>query len=77
MAHISESINSSNHNIYSYDQMSKIIVNVGNQRGENNDNHSYQITLLNNSLLMSIVYTPENYVSNVDGKYDMGKVRTY
>ena len=37
MAQISENITSSNHKIYSYDQMRKIIVNLGSKNFENKD----------------------------------------
>ena len=37
MAQISEHINSSNNKMYFYDQMSKIIVNLGSKKCKNND----------------------------------------
>ena len=61
MSQISEHINSSNHKIYSYDQMSKM---------------RKQEQLSIEFLLMIFVDTPENYLSNVDHKLDMRKVRT-
>ena len=76
MAHISEHINFSNQNIPSYDKMIRIIVNLGIRTVKNNDNSSLQHTHLNKSLLMSIIDTLENYLSNVDIKFDMRKVRT-
>ena len=76
MAQISEHINSSNHNIHSYYQMIKMTVNLGINKYKNNNTYNFQVTLLNNSLLISIFDTPENYLSNVDRKYDMRKVRT-
>ena len=75
MAQISEHINYSNQKIHSHDQMIKMIVNLGSKKGQNKD-ASCQITHLQNSLLISIVDTPENYLSNVDRKSDMIKVRT-
>ena len=54
----------------------KMIVNLGIKKGKNNNNPSPQLTCLQNSLLMSTVNTPEKYLSNVEGKCDMRKVRT-
>ena len=77
MDQISEHINFSNHKIHSYDKMSKMIVNLGSNKFENNNNNSsWQLTCLHNSSLMIIVNTPENGLSNVDQKYYMIKVRT-
>ena len=59
MAQISEHINSSNHKIHSYDEMRKMIVNLGIRKCKNNDTSTYELTRLKNSLLMSIVDTPE------------------
>ena len=66
MAHISERVNSSNHKMHSYDQMSKIIINLGSKKLENNNNSTCQIIRLHNLLLISIVDTPETYLQNVD-----------
>ena len=55
MVQISEHINSSNHKIHSYDQMREIIVNLGSNKGKNNNNNSPQLTCLQSSLLTSIV----------------------
>ena len=52
MSYITEHINSSNHNIHSYDQMSKFIVNLSSKKGKNNQNSSHQLTHLHNSLLL-------------------------
>ena len=60
----------------SYYQMIKIIVNLGSKKCENNDTSNFQITGLQNSLLMSIVKTPEKDLSNIDRKYDTRKVNT-
>ena len=77
MDQISEHINSSNNKIHSYDQMRKMVVNLGSKKGKNNYNSSPKLTCLQNSLLMSIVDTPEKDLSNFEGKYYMRKVRTY
>ena len=76
MDKITDHKNSSNHNIYSYDQTRTTIFNLSSNKGKNNNNSCPQLTHLHNLLLMSIVRTPEKYLSNVDGKYDMIKVRT-
>ena len=55
--------------------MIKDFLKLVNNKGENNDNSSPQLTHLQNSLLMNIVDTPEKYLSNVDRKSDMRKVR--
>ena len=73
MAQISEHVNSSNHKIHSYDQMSKLIVNLVSKKCENNNNSTCQLNHLHNSLLMSIVDTPEKDISNVDRKLDKRK----
>ena len=56
--------------------MRKMIVNLGSNKVENKNNSSPQLTHPQNSLIMSIVDTPEKYLSNVEGKSDMRKVRT-
>ena len=50
------------------------VVNLGINKGKNNDKSSYQITRLHNSLPMSIVDTPEKDLSYVDKKFDMIRV---
>ena len=67
-AHISEHNNSSNLKIHSYDQMSKMIVNLGSNKYKSNNTPSCQLTCIQNSLLMIIVNTPEKDLSHVDGK---------
>ena len=66
MAQISGHIKSSK--INPHDQMSKIIVILGSKKYKNNNNSTCQLNPLQNLLLMSIVDTPEKYVSNVDRK---------
>ena len=66
MDHISEHINYSNHKIHSYDQMRKMIINLGSKKLENNDTSTCQLTSLQSLLLMSIVDNPEKDLSNVD-----------
>ena len=46
MDQISLNINSTNRNIYSYDQKIKTIVNLGSKKGDKNDNSSPQISCL-------------------------------
>ena len=53
-----------------------MIVNLGSKTGENNYNSSPQLTHLHNSLLMSIIDTPEKDLSNIDRISDMRKVLT-
>ena len=74
MARISEHINSSNNRINYYDQIIKMIVNLGSKKFENNNNSTCQINHLQNLLLMSIVDTPEKDVSNIDRELDKRKV---
>ena len=63
--------------IYSYDHMGRMIVNFSNKKCENKNNstehlnHIYIYIFLN-----SILYTPENGVSNDGSKLDKIKVRT-
>ena len=76
MYQISEHINSSNHKLFSHDQMGKIIVNLSNNKLKNNNRsigHLNQIKIL---LFMSIVDTPEKDVSNVDRKSNIRKICT-
>ena len=54
--------------IHSYDQMRKIIVNLGSKKPQNNNISKCQLNHLHNLLLMIIVDTPEKGVSNVDRK---------
>ena len=69
-------IRSTNHKTHSYDQMSKMIVNLGSKKYYNNYKYSPQPSHLYNSLLMSIAENPEKDLSNVEGKYDTRKVCT-
>ena len=45
-----------------------MIFNLGNKKGENKDTPSCQLNHLQNSLLRSIVDTPEKDLSNVDSE---------
>ena len=56
--------------------MRKIIVNLVSKRGKNNDNYTYQLRRLHNSLLISIVDTHEKDLPNVDNKSNMRKLCT-
>ena len=76
MNQINEHNNSSNQNNCAHDKMIKMIINLGSKKYENKNTSSCQITRLQNLLLISIFYIPENYLSNVDSKSDMIKVRT-
>ena len=53
-----------------------MIANLGSKKGKNNINSYSQLARLNNSLLMSIIDTPDKSLFNVEGKYDMRKVCT-
>ena len=44
---------------HSYDQMIKIVVNLGSNKYKNNYYYTFQLRSLQNSLLISIVDTPE------------------
>ena len=77
MAQISEHINSSNHNIHSYDKTRNMIVNLGSKNGKNYNNSYWQLTCLYNSLLMSILTTLKRIYPMLIWKYDMRKVRKY
>ena len=57
--------------------MRKVIVNLGSNKFEDNNNSTCQLNHLQNSLLMSIVDTPEKDISKVDRKIDKIKIRTY
>ena len=56
--------------------MRKNIINLGSKKFEENNNSTFQLNHLQNSLLMSIVDTPEKDVSKVDRKLDKRKIRT-
>ena len=77
MDQISKNINYSNHKIHSYDQMSKMIVNLGSKKFKNNYTSTCKIIHPHNLLVMSIVDTPEKDVSKFNWKSVMRKVRTY
>ena len=53
--------------------MRKMIVKLVSKKCEKINNSTYQQNHLQNSLLMSIIDTPENDVSNVDRKLDEKK----
>ena len=76
MAHISEHIGSSNHNIHSYDQMSKIIVKFGSKKWWYNDISTCQLTSLKSLLLIRIVDTPEKDFYHGEVKSVTNKVHT-
>ena len=76
MDRISEQSNSSNHKTYPHDQMVKIIVNLIYNKCKNKNNSTGHLNHIQKLLLMSIVDTPENDVSNVDRKFYRRKVRT-
>ena len=76
MDQISEHINSSNNKIHSYDQMSKIVVNLVSKKCENNNNSTCQLIRIQKFLLMSTFDTPAKDVPNVDRKSYMRKVCT-
>ena len=56
--------------------MCKIIVNLSNNKFENNNNSTGHLGYIQKSLLMSIFDTPEKDVSNIDRKLDKNKIRT-
>ena len=56
--------------------MIKMIVNLGSNKCENDNKSTCQLSCIYNSLLMSIVDTPEKDLSNIDWKSYMIKVRT-
>ena len=56
--------------------MSKIIIFLVSKNGDNDDNSSPQLSHQHNSLIMSIVDTPEKDSSNVEGKSHTRKVHT-
>ena len=53
-----------------------MIVNLGRKKGKNSNQSSPQLTRLKHSSLMSIIKTPEKYLSNVECKSDRWKART-
>ena len=57
--------------------MSKIIVRLGTNKGNKNDDSSPKLTYLQKSLLMIIVETPENAVSHGEVKSLTSKVHEY
>ena len=56
--------------------MIKMFVNLVSKKWKNNNNSTYQISRLQNPLLMIIVDTPGNSLSNIYRKLDMRKVHT-
>ena len=68
MAQISENINFSDQNIHSYDRTRKMIVSLSIKRCKNKNNSTCQLRSLQNYLLMSIVDTPEKYLSDFDSE---------
>ena len=76
MDQISQHINSTNHKIRSYDQMSKMIVRLDSNKGEKNYDPSNKISPPHNPLLMSIVETPEKDLYHGEEKEVISKVCT-
>ena len=62
MAQTSENINSSDQKIHHYDQTRKMIVNLGSNKCDDNNNSKCQLNNLQNSLLTSIVDTSQKDV---------------
>ena len=76
ITHIIEHIISSNQKNHSYDQMSKMIVNLVFKKCESDDTYSCQLTRIHDLLLLNVFDTPEKDLSNIDCKYNMIKVPT-
>ena len=68
MDKISQHINYSNHIIYSYDQISEIIVNLVCKKNDKNYDYYTKLTHLQKTLLTSIVDTPKKDLSQGEGK---------
>ena len=64
MKQLSENINSTKHKIHYFDQTSKMIVDLGDKKGVSNYESSSKLADIQNSLLMSIVYTTEKDISH-------------
>ena len=76
MDQISKHVTSSNHNIYYNDQMNKIIDNLNSKKCKNNNKSTCHLNQVQKLLLLSIVDTPEKYVSNFYRKAGKIKIRT-
>ena len=76
MDQISEPINSTDQKNHSYDQMRKHIVNLGSNKGDNNDPPPPQLSRLQNSLLMRIVDNIKKGLYNVEGISDTSELCT-
>ena len=61
MYQISEQINTTNKNHF-HDKIRKLIVDLGHNKGNKNDNSSPELTNMKNYLLLRIFDTPEKYV---------------
>ena len=57
-------INSTNHNIHYFDQIIKVDVNLGDNKGVSNYDSYSELIDLQNTLLMIVFDTPEKDVSN-------------
>ena len=56
--------------------MREFIVNLGSNKGNNNDDSSPQLSRINNSLIIIVFDINERYFSNSEGKYGTREVRT-
>ena len=74
---MSECINSSNNKINSYDQMKKMIVNLGSKKCEDRNNSTCQQNHHHNLSIVIIAYTPQKDKSKVDGKINKRKICKY
>ena len=54
-----------------------MIVNLGSNNFENNNNFTFQLNNIQIFLLMRAIDTPEKYVSNDDRKIDTRKIHTF
>ena len=77
MYQISQHNNYTNKIIHSYTQMIKMIMNLSIKKGDKNDDSSPKLTHIQNTLLIVIFDTPENYLSRVEGKAVTRKVHKY
>ena len=65
MNQISQHINIMSHKFHSYDQMIKMVVDLGRKKGDKNGDYYSKLMYLHNYLLMKNIDNPEKYVSHV------------
>ena len=75
MKQLIQHINYNNHKFIYFCKTSKTVIDLSNKKYVSNDDSSSNMRDIQNSILMSIVDTLENYLSHYEGNINTRKVR--